>query len=122
VDGIVDAFNKANLKCFGPVKAAARLEGSKVFTKDFLKRHGIPTAEYRVFTEFAPAKAYILSHKLPVVIKADGLAAGKGVIIAKSHDEAIDAAKEMLSGASFGEAGKRVIVEECIRGEEVSLL
>ncbi len=122
VDGIVDAFNKANLKCFGPVKAAARLEGSKVFTKDFLKRHGIPTAEYRVFTEFAPAKAYILSHKLPVVIKADGLAAGKGVIIAKSHDEAIDAAKEMLSGASFGEAGKRVIVEECIRGEEVSFI
>lgn len=122
VDGIVDAFNRANLKCFGPVKAAARLEGSKVFTKDFLKRHGIPTAQYRVFTEFAPAKAYILSHKLPVVIKADGLAAGKGVIIAKTHDEAINAAKEMLSGASFGEAGKRVIVEECIRGEEVSFI
>jgi phosphoribosylamine---glycine ligase len=122
VDGIVDAFKKANLKCFGPVKAAAQLEGSKVFTKDFLKRHGIPTAKYRVFTEFAPAKEYILSHKLPVVIKADGLAAGKGVIIAKTHDEAINAAKDMLSGTSFGEAGKKVIVEECIRGEEVSFI
>lgn len=122
VDGIVDAFIKAGLKCFGPVKAAAQLEGSKVFTKDFLKRHRIPTAQYSVFTEFEPAKAYILSHKLPVVIKADGLAAGKGVIIAKSHDEAINAAKDMLSGASFGEAGKRVIVEECIRGEEVSFI
>jgi phosphoribosylamine---glycine ligase len=122
VDGIVDAFKKANLKCFGPVKAAAQLEGSKVFTKDFLKRHGIPTAEYLVFTELAPAKAYILSHKLPVVIKADGLAAGKGVIIAKTHDEAINAAKDMLSGTSFGEAGKKIIVEECIRGEEVSFI
>ncbi len=122
VDGIVDTFNRANLKCFGPVKAAARLEGSKVFTKDFLKKHGIPTAQYRVFTEFEPARAYILSHKLPVVIKADGLAAGKGVIIAKTHDEAINAARDMLSGTSFGEAGKRVIVEECIRGEEVSFI
>ncbi|NLD35685.1 MAG: phosphoribosylamine--glycine ligase [Desulfatiglans sp.] len=122
VDGIVDAFKKVNLKCFGPVKAAAQLEGSKVFTKDFLKRHGIPTAEYRVFTDIEAARAYILSHKLPVVIKADGLAAGKGVIIAKTHDDAIIAAKDMLSGTAFGEAGKRVIVEECIRGEEVSFI
>jgi phosphoribosylamine--glycine ligase len=122
VDGIVDAFKKANLKCFGPVKAAAQLEGSKVFTKDFLKRHKIPTAHYRVFTEIEAAKAYILSHKLPVVIKADGLAAGKGVIIAKIHDEAVNAAGDMLSGASFGDAGKRVVVEECIRGEEVSFI
>ncbi|MBN2417746.1 MAG: phosphoribosylamine--glycine ligase [Deltaproteobacteria bacterium] len=122
VKGIVDVFKNAGLKCFGPVKDAARLEGSKVFTKDFLKRHGIPTAEYRVFTEIEPAQEYILAQKLPVVIKADGLAAGKGVIIAHSHEEAIDAAKDMLSGVSFGEAGKRVIVEECLRGEEVSFI
>ena len=122
VDGIVDAFKNAGLKCFGPVKDGARLEGSKVFTKDFLKRHDIPTAEYKVFTEFESAREYILSHKLPVVIKADGLAAGKGVIIAGSHDEAIDATRDMLSGSSFGEAGKRVIVEECLKGEEASFI
>ena len=122
VDGIVDAFNEADLKCFGPTKDSARLEGSKVFTKDFLRRHGIPSAEYKVFTEFEPAREYIKSHKLPVVIKADGLAAGKGVIIAKSHDEAINAARDMLSGSSFGEAGKRVIVEECLTGEEASFI
>jgi phosphoribosylamine--glycine ligase len=122
VEGIVDAFKRANLKCFGPVKAAARLEESKVFTKDFLKRHKIPTAQYRVFTEIEPAKAYILSQILPVVIKADGLAAGKGVIIAKTHDEAINAARDMLSGTAFGEAGKRIVVEECVRGEEVSFI
>lgn len=122
VDGIVDAFKSVDLKCFGPVKDGARLEGSKVFTKDFLKRHGIPTAEYKVFTEFDPAREYILSHKLPVVIKADGLAAGKGVIIAGTHDEAIDATSDMLSGSSFGDAGKRVIVEECLKGEEASFI
>ncbi len=122
VDGIVDAFNNSGLKCFGPVKDGARLEGSKVFTKDFLKRHNIPTAEYRVFTELEPATEYILSHKLPVVIKADGLAAGKGVIIAGTHDEAISAAKDMLSGSSFGDAGKRIIVEECLKGEEASFI
>lgn len=122
VDGIVDAFQNAGLKCFGPVKDGARLEGSKVFTKDFLKRHGIPTAEYRVFTEFEPAREYILAHKLPLVIKADGLAAGKGVIIANTHDKAIDAARGMLLESSFGEAGKRVIVEECLKGEEASFI
>ena len=122
VEGIVDTFKSEGLKCFGPVKDAARLEGSKVFTKDFLKRHGIPTAEYKVFTEFDPAQEYILSHKLPVVIKADGLAAGKGVIIAHTHEEAINATKDMLSGSSFGEAGKRVIVEECLKGEEASFI
>ena len=122
VEGIVDAFNSAGLKCFGPVKDAARLEGSKVFTKDFLKKHDIPTAKYRVFTEPEPAREYIMSHKLPVVIKADGLAAGKGVIIAKTHEEAIDAAEGMLSGSSFGDAGKRVIVEECLKGEEASFI
>ena len=122
VEGIVDVFKSAGLKCFGPVKAGARLEGSKVFTKDFLKRHGIPTAEYKVFTEIEPCRGYIMSHKLPVVIKADGLAAGKGVIIAHTHEEAINAARDMLSGVSFGEAGKRVIVEECLKGEEASFI
>ncbi len=122
VEGVVDAFKSAGLKCFGPEKEAAQLEGSKVFTKDFLKKHGIPTAEYKVFTEFEPAKEYITAHELPVVIKADGLAAGKGVIIASTHDEAVDAAKDMLSGSSFGDAGKRVIVEECLKGEEASFI
>ena len=122
VDGIVDAFKDSGLKCFGPVKDGARLEGSKVFTKDFLRRRNIPTAEYKVFTELEPAREYIMSHKLPVVIKADGLAAGKGVIIAHTHDEAIDATVDMLSGSSFGEAGKRVIVEECLKGEEASFI
>ncbi len=122
VDGIVDAFKDSGLKCFGPVKDGARLEGSKVFTKDFLRRHNIPTAEYKVFTELEPAREYIMSHKLPVVIKADGLAAGKGVIIAHTHDGAIDATVDMLSGSSFGEAGKRVIVEECLKGEEASFI
>jgi phosphoribosylamine---glycine ligase len=122
VGGIVDAFKIAGLKCFGPSKDGARLEGSKVFTKDFLRRHNIPTAEYGVFTEFYPAREYILSHQLPLVIKADGLAAGKGVIIAGTQEEAIDTAKDMLSGKSFGEAGKRIIVEECLRGEEASFI
>lgn len=122
VEGIVDAFQNKGLKCFGPSKDASRLEGSKVFTKDFLKRHGIPTAEYKVFTEFEPAKEYILSVDLPVVVKADGLAAGKGVIIAQTHDEAISAAQDMLSGTSFGDAGKKIIVEECLRGEEASFI
>ena len=122
VEGVVDAFNNVGLKCFGPVKNAARLEGSKVFTKDFLKSQGIPTAEYRVFTEFESAREYILSHQLPVVIKADGLAAGKGVIIADSYDEAVGAARGMLSGSSFGDAGKMVIVEECLKGEEASFI
>lgn len=122
VEGIVDAFTDAGLKCFGPSKDASRLEGSKVFTKDFLKRHGIPTAEYRVFTDIEPAEDYIRSVELPLVIKADGLAAGKGVIIAQTYDEAVTAAKGMLSGASFGEAGKKIIVEECLKGEEASFI
>ncbi len=122
VDGVVDEFQNNGLKCFGPSRDAARLEGSKVFTKDFLKRHGIPTAKYEVFTEFEPAEKYIMSIDMPVVVKADGLAAGKGVIIAKTRDEAISAARDMLSGASFGDAGKKIIVEECLRGEEASFI
>lgn len=122
VDGIVDEFNSKGLKCFGPGHDSARLEGSKVFTKDFLKRRNIPTADYRVFTEMEPARKYILTCSLPVVIKADGLAAGKGVIIARTHEEAISVTEEMLSGRSFGEAGKEVIVEECLTGEEASFI
>lgn len=122
VAGITDAFNQAGLKCFGPTQEAAQLEGSKVFAKDFLFRHNIPTAEYRVFTELEPAREYIRSGDTPTVIKADGLAAGKGVIIARTQEEAIAAVEEMLSGKAFGEAGRRVIVEECLRGEEASFI
>jgi phosphoribosylamine--glycine ligase len=122
VAGITDAFNQAGLKCFGPTQGAAQLEGSKVFAKDFLFRHKIPTAEYRVFTELEPAREYIRSGDTPTVIKADGLAAGKGVIIARTREEAISAVEEMLSGKAFGEAGRRVIVEECLRGEEASFI
>lgn len=122
VDGIVDRFDEAGLKCFGPTKGAAQLEGSKVFCKDFLARHQIPTAQYQTFTELAPAKEYITLKGAPLVVKADGLAAGKGVIIAGSEAEAIDAAEGMLSGKSFGEAGKRIIVEECLVGEEASFI
>ncbi|HJX34903.1 MAG TPA: phosphoribosylamine--glycine ligase, partial [Desulfatiglandales bacterium] len=122
VAGVTDAFNQAGLNCFGPVKGAAQLEGSKVFAKDFLYRQNIPTAEYRVFTEPGPARDYINSRDIPIVIKADGLAAGKGVIIAKTRKDAISAVEEMLSGKAFGEAGRRVIVEECLRGEEASFI
>jgi len=122
VAGITDGFNQAGLKCFGPTKGAAQLEGSKVFAKDFLFRHNIPTAGYRVFIELAPAREYIRSVDIPTVIKADGLAAGKGVIIARTREEAISAVEEMLSGKAFGEAGRRVIIEECLRGEEASFI
>jgi phosphoribosylamine---glycine ligase len=122
VAGITDVFNKEGLKCFGPSKGAAQLEGSKVFTKEFLERHNIPTAGYKTFTEFEEAKEYIISQNFPLVIKADGLAAGKGVIIADAPDEAISAVKGMLSGKEFGDAGKRVIVEEFLQGEEASFI
>lgn len=122
VEGITDSFTEAGLRCFGPSRDAARLEGSKVFTKDFLKQYHIPTASYRVFTEPGPAREYIRSRTVPLVVKADGLAAGKGVIIAQSHEEAVTVANGMLSGTSFGEAGKRVIVEEYLQGEEASFI
>jgi phosphoribosylamine---glycine ligase len=122
VAGITDAFTKAGLKCFGPSKGASQLEGSKVFTKEFLERHEIPTARYKTFTKFEEAKAYIIAQDFPLVVKADGLAAGKGVIIAKTPDEAITAAEGMLSGKEFGDAGKRVIVEEFLLGEEASFI
>ncbi|MDX1487840.1 MAG: phosphoribosylamine--glycine ligase [Acidiferrobacterales bacterium] len=122
VAGVVDAFAAAGLACFGPSKAAARLEGSKAFTKDFLARHGIPTADYASFTELEPAVGYIRRKGAPIVVKADGLAAGKGVILAQTVDEATNAARNMLSGEAFGDAGRRVVVEEFLVGEEASFI
>jgi phosphoribosylamine--glycine ligase len=122
VAGIVDRFNDLHLPCFGPTAAAAQLEGSKAFTKDFLARHGIPTAAYRNFSELGPALAYIRERGAPIVIKADGLAAGKGVIVAHSLEEAERAATDMLAGGSFGEAGMRIVVEEFLDGEEASFI
>lgn len=120
--GVVDAFDLAGLRCFGPTQAAAQLEASKSFTKDFLARHQIPTAAYQVFTEIAPAVAYIKDKGAPIVIKADGLAAGKGVIVAFTEVEAIAAVEDMLAGNKFGDAGSRVVVEEFMTGEEASFI
>ena len=120
--GIVDDFEAAGLKIFGPSKGAAQLEGSKAFTKDFLARHNIPTAAYGNFTNEDEAIAYVRQQGAPIVIKADGLAAGKGVILAQTEDEAVDAIKDMLSGNKFGDAGARVVVEEFLSGEEASFI
>ncbi|EFL78140.1 phosphoribosylamine--glycine ligase [Actinobacillus pleuropneumoniae] len=122
VIGVVDAFRANGLKIFGPPQAAAQLEGSKAFTKDFLARHQIPTAEYQNFTEIEPALAYLKQKGAPIVIKADGLAAGKGVIVAMTLEEAEEAVKDMLSGNAFGEAGSRVVIEEFLDGEEASFI
>ena len=122
VIGIVDAFEAAGLKCFGPREGAAQLEGSKAFTKDFLARHDIPTAWYQNFTEIDPAIAYVREKGAPIVIKADGLAAGKGVIVAMTLEEAEDAIKDMLAGNAFGDAGSRVVIEEFLDGEEASFI
>jgi len=122
VAGIVDRFNELRLPCFGPSASAAQLEGSKAFTKDFLARHDIPSAAYRNFTELAPALAYIREQGAPIVIKADGLAAGKGVIVAVTLAEAEQAATDMLSGGSFGAAGATIVVEEFLDGEEASFI
>jgi phosphoribosylamine---glycine ligase len=122
VEGIVDKFTAAGLKIFGPTKNAAQLEGSKAFTKDFLERHDIPTAFYGNFTEIDPAIAYIEEKGAPIVIKADGLAAGKGVILAQTNNEAIAAVKDMLAGNKFGDAGARVVIEEFLYGEEASFI
>jgi len=122
VNGIVDEFNTAGLKCFGPTRAAARLEGSKTFSKEFLQRHNIPTAEYKSFTDEAQALAHLATLEFPQVIKADGLAAGKGVIIAQNLDEARSAVKDMLSGNKFGSAGSKVVIEEFLQGEEASFI
>ncbi|MEZ5569729.1 MAG: phosphoribosylamine--glycine ligase [Halioglobus sp.] len=122
VDGVVDFFEAQGLACFGPRKGAAQLEGSKAFTKDFLQRHDIPTAAYASFTELAPALAYLREQGAPIVVKADGLAAGKGVIVAETLDVAEAAVTDMLSGNAFGEAGCRVVIEEFLTGEEASFI
>lgn len=122
VAGLVDAFKAAKLRVFGPSQAGAQLEGSKSFTKDFLKRHNIPTAAYEVFTKVDEAIAYIEKQGAPIVIKADGLAAGKGVVVAMTKEEAIDAVKSMLEDNAFGDAGARVVIEEFMQGEEASFI
>ncbi|MBK5145793.1 phosphoribosylamine--glycine ligase [Budviciaceae bacterium BWR-B9] len=122
VKGVVDAFRKVGLKIFGPTQAAAQLEGSKAFTKDFLARNHIPSAEYQNFTDLNQALAYIRAKGAPIVIKADGLAAGKGVIVAMTLEEAEEAAKDMLEGNAFGDAGHRIVVEEFLTGEEASFI
>ncbi len=122
VNGIVDRFRAAGLKCFGPTAAAARLEGSKGFAKDFMARHGIPTAAYGTFTEVAPAIEFIRAHGAPIVVKADGLAAGKGVIVAQTTTQAEAAVLDMLAGNAFGDAGHRVVIEEFLEGEEASFI
>ncbi|MEG3131989.1 phosphoribosylamine--glycine ligase [Rouxiella sp. T17] len=122
VIGVVDAFRAAGLKIFGPTQAAAQLEGSKAFTKDFLARHAIPSADYQNFTEIDPALAYLRSKGAPIVIKADGLAAGKGVIVAMTLEEAEAAVHDMLAGNAFGDAGHRIVIEEFLDGEEASFI
>ena len=122
VDGIVDYFNQRGLAIFGPSKGASQLEGSKAFTKDFLQRHNIPTADYQNFTDIDQALAYLQKVGAPIVIKADGLAAGKGVIVAMTMEEAEEAVRDMLAGNAFGEAGHRVVIEEFLDGEEASFI
>ena len=122
VAGLRDHFDAEGLPCFGPTQAAAQLEGSKVFAKEFLARHGIPTARYASFTDSAAARDYIERTGAPVVVKADGLAAGKGVTVARDIDEASEAAEQMLSGDRFGAAGREIVVEEFLDGEEASFI
>lgn len=122
VIGVVDAFKEAGLRCFGPSKAAAQLEGSKTFTKDFLARHNIPTAAYGTFTDIGAALDYLQNQNFPIVIKADGLAAGKGVIIAEHFKHAKVTVEDMLAGNKFGDAGHRVVIEEFLQGEEASFI
>ena len=122
VEGVVDAFQAEGLNIFGPSQAASQLEGSKAFTKDFLARHAIPTAEYQNFTEIDPAIAYVKEKGAPIVVKADGLAAGKGVIVAMTEAEAEEAIRDMLAGNAFGDAGSRVVIEEFLDGEEASFI
>ena len=122
VKGVGDSFRAAGLRCFGPTRAAAQLEGSKAFAKDFLARHRIPTAQYQNFTDVDAAIAYIEQQGAPIVVKADGLAAGKGVILAATKEEAIAAVRDMLAGNAFGAAGHRVVIEEFLSGEEASFI
>ncbi|MFO8154050.1 phosphoribosylamine--glycine ligase [Thioalkalivibrio sp.] len=122
VAGIVDAFRARGQRIFGPSAKAAQLEGSKAFAKDFMRRHGIPTAAYGSFTDTDEAEAFIRTHGAPIVVKADGLAAGKGVILAQTEEEAIAAVRGMLAGNAFGTAGRRVVIEEYLTGEEASFI
>ncbi|MCF2907635.1 phosphoribosylamine--glycine ligase [Pseudoalteromonas sp. DL2-H2.2] len=122
VIGVVDSFREAGLAIFGPTQGAAQLEGSKSFTKDFLARHQIPTAAYQTFEEIEPALAYVKAQGAPIVVKADGLAAGKGVIVAMTEAEAEEAIRDMLAGNAFGDAGSRVVIEEFLEGEEASFI
>lgn len=122
VAGVVDLFTERGLLCFGPTAAAAQLEGSKAFSKDFLARHGIPTAAYATFEDLAAAEAYIHAQGAPIVVKADGLAAGKGVVVAETEAEALVAVRDMLAGNAFGSAGHRVVIEEFMTGEEASFI
>ena len=122
VDGVVDTFQASGLAIFGPSAKAAQLEGSKSFTKDFLARNNIPSGSYANFTEVEPALAYVRDQGAPIVVKADGLAAGKGVIVALTLVEAVDAIKDMLAGNAFGDAGHRVVIEEFLEGEEASFI
>ncbi len=122
VAGVVDYFKQHGQRCFGPSRNAAQLEGSKAFTKDFLHRHGIPTAKYRNFTDIDAAIAYVREQGVPIVIKADGLAAGKGVIIPQTLEEAEATIRDMLGGNKFGDAGHRVVIEQFLRGEEASFI
>ena len=122
VAGLVDDFTAAGMPCFGPSKAAAQLEGSKAFSKDFLQRHGIPTAAHATFTDVDAASDYVRNQGAPIVIKADGLAAGKGVVVATDEAQALAAVNDMLSGNVFGEAGHKVVIEEFLQGEEASFI
>lgn len=121
-NGIVDAFVTAERRIFGPEKSGARLEGSKIFAKDFMRKYGIPTAEYKTFTSYLHAEEYVRLKGAPIVIKADGLAAGKGVIVAETVDEAVTALKMIMKDRAFGEAGNKVLVEQCLKGEEASFM
>lgn len=122
MNGLVDELESTGICAFGPRANAAEIEGSKSFAKDLMKKYGIPTARYEVFTEAEPARAYIRREGAPIVVKADGLAAGKGVIVAMSEQEALDAVNAIMEGNSFGDAGARVVIEEFMEGEEASLL
>ncbi len=121
-EGIVDAFIKEDLRIFGPDKWGAQLEGSKVFAKDFMRKYGVPTAEYKAFTSYLHAEEYVRLKGAPVVIKADGLAAGKGVFVTETVEEAVQALKLIMKEKNFGSAGNRVVVEQCLKGEEASFM
>ena len=121
-EGIVDAFSRQGLRVFGPDKKAAIIEGSKVFAKDLMKKYNIPTASYETFDSSSKALEYLKDSKYPIVLKADGLALGKGVLICKTHEEAINGVKEIMEDKKFGSAGNRLVIEEFIEGPEVSIL